>query len=340
MGSERTIGTGLQGVHSAALRALGAWDLDADSLEFVVARENAVFRARRRDGRWAAVRVLRPGYHDAAELQSEVEWITALISAGIDTPAPMATRDGRYFVTAVGDDGLDRTVGVVEWIDGEPLAASLLDDRGIDICRQLGELMARFHDHACAWVPSPAFTRHRLDAEGLLGDDPWWGRFWEVPEIGPQHRPAIDAARRSLREVLDRLGTSPSTFSLIHADLLPQNVLVRDGRPYVIDFDDAAFGWHHYDMAVALYDIADGVARARRRAALLDGYRRVRVFPAADEALLPAFHVLRQLQVIGWLHPRIDVILRVNGRAESRAEVMAGRLERVVDDIDEWLSSD
>ena len=41
---------------------------------------------------------------------------------------------------------------------------------------------------------------------------------------------------------------------------------------------------------------------------------------AADEALLPAFHVLRQLQVIGWLHPRIDAIL---GRMRLRSTGMA-----------------
>lgn len=338
MAREATAGSVLQAFRSTAERALSAWDIDVASLEFVVARENAVFRASRHDGRWVAVRVLRPGYHDDAELESEVEWTTALAAAGIDTPAPVAARDGRHFVAALGDDGVERTVGVVEWIDGEPLAASLLDERGIDVCRQLGELMARMHEHAEWWTPSPSFTRHRLDADGLLGDEPWWGRFWEVPEIDPAQRLAIDAARRELRQVLDRLGTSHPTFSLIHADLLPQNVLVRNGSPFVIDFDDAAFGWHHYDMAVSLYDIADPDARAQRRAALLEGYRRVRAFSAADEAVLPAFHVLRQLQVIGWLHPRIDLILAVNGRSDTRAEVMTGRLDRVVRDIDEWLA--
>ena len=339
MASEETAGSILQALRSTAVRALSAWDIDVASLEFVVARENAVFRARRHDGRWVAVRVLRPGYHDAAELESEVEWTTALIAAGIDTPATVAAIDGRHFVAARGDDGVERMVGVVEWIDGEALAASLLDERGIDVCRQLGELMARLHEHAASWVPSASFTRHRLDADGLLGDQPWWGRFWDVPEIDSTQRPAIEAARRELRQLLDQLGTSPSTFSLIHADLLPQNVLVRDGSPFVIDFDDAAFGWHHYEMAVSLYDIADPEARAERRAALLEGYRRVRPFSAADETLLPAFHVLRQLQVIGWLHPRLDLILAVNGRSDTRAEVMEGRLARVVRDIDEWLAA-
>ena len=58
----------------------------------------------------------------------------------------------------------------------------------------------------------------------------------------------------------------------------------------------------------------------------------MREFAAADEALLPAFHVLRQLQVIGWLHPRIDAILAVNGRTDTRAEVMAARLDRALAD--------
>ena len=176
------------------------------------------------------------------------------------------------------------------------------------------------------------FTRHRLDRDGLLGESPWWGRFWDVPEISTAQRPVVEAIRVYLDDVLRHLGTDPRTFGLIHADLLPNNVLVHRGEAYVIDFDDAGYGWHHYDMAVSLYEIAEATLRAERRAALLEGYRTVRDFSTADEALLPAFHVLRQLQAVGWMHPRIDAILAVNGRTDTRAEVMAGRLDRALAD--------
>ncbi|MFZ9630281.1 MAG: phosphotransferase enzyme family protein [Ilumatobacteraceae bacterium] len=326
-------------VRACAEQALRHWELDVVSLEFVTMRENAVFRADTVSGRSFAVRVHRPGYHTVPELESEVEWTTALRAAGIDTPEVMRTRSGAAYAEVPWGDGTSRMVGLSEWVSGEVLAASLLEPSGVEVCRRLGALTAQLHEHTSRWTPSTRFTRHRLDLDGLLGDAPWWGRFWDVPEITAEQRPVVDAAREYLAGMLCDLGTAPHTFGLIHADLLPHNVLVHDGRPYVIDFDDAAFGWHHYDMATSLYDIADPTLRAERRDALVAGYRTVREFSPSDEAMLPAFHVLRQFQVIGWMHPRIDAILAVNQRPESRADVMSARLERAVADAVQLLES-
>ena len=60
------------------------------------------------------------------------------------------------------------------------------------------------------------------------------------------------ATRAQIRRALDRYGRDPATFSLIHADLHHANLLVNDRDLSIIDFDDAGFGWHQYDIAVAL----------------------------------------------------------------------------------------
>ena len=39
---------------------------------------------------------------------------------------------------------------------------------------------------------------------------------------------------------------------MIHADLVPENVLVDGDSIRLIDFDDAGFGWHHFEIATAL----------------------------------------------------------------------------------------
>ena len=50
-------------------------------------------------------------------------------------------------------------------------------------------------------------------------------------------------------EFFDR---TPSGYSVIHADMHPGNIVVDGDRLTVIDFDDAGFGWHQYDIATAL----------------------------------------------------------------------------------------
>ena len=59
-----------------------------------------------------------------------------------------------------------------------------------------------------------------------------------APELDAEQTATILAARSRMNQVLFDYGTTPENFSLIHADLLPQNVLVSKGQPFVIDFDD------------------------------------------------------------------------------------------------------
>ena len=39
--------------------------------------------------------------------------------------------------------------------------------------------MAAMHNQASAWQPPAGFKRHALDADGLMGEAPFWGPFWE-----------------------------------------------------------------------------------------------------------------------------------------------------------------
>jgi len=57
----------------------------------------------------------------------------------------------------------------------------------------------------------------------------------------------------ALREPWAGSGQQPVRHVIeLTADLPPGNLLVHKDQLAVIDFDDAGFGWHHYDLAVAL----------------------------------------------------------------------------------------
>lgn len=321
--------------------ALEYWQLDIESLDFVVARENAVFKVTCDNGVAFALRIHRQGYHSLAELESEHEWTTALNTAGIDTPRPVPTRAGTAYATVpFGTSGDTRQVGLIEWIDGVPLEAALHGGStdALAMYHDLGALMARMHDQATNWAPSPAFVRHALDAEGLIGDSPWWGPFWDLPEMTDREKGVIRTARARMFQVLLEHGTDPRTYSLIHADLLPQNVLVYRGRPFVIDFDDAGYGWHQYDMAVALISLAERPDFPAHCDALVAGYRTVRSFADDDLALLPMFLTIRELVQIGWLHSRVPVELVLSsGTRLSRHQVLAPNIARAVRRCEELL---
>jgi Ser/Thr protein kinase RdoA (MazF antagonist) len=114
-------------------------------------------------------------------------------------------------------------------------------------------------------------------------------------------------ARDALRAALVRYGKARGTYSLIHADLHSGNVLVQGERAAVIDFDDAGFGWHQYDLAVALLHYREHPQFEAFRSACIAGYRSIRPISDADLALLPMFLLARQMVQIGWLHQRPEL---------------------------------
>jgi Ser/Thr protein kinase RdoA (MazF antagonist) len=303
---------------AARLRALAdvslaAWGLDGAPLELIATGENTVYRVDAPDGRRYALRIHRPGYHTLAELESELVWTTALDAAGVGTPRAVRTRAGTGYTTvAFSDSGDTRHIGLVEWIEGELLGdfieAAERQDVANERFRQLGALIARLHEQATAWTPPRGFVRHALDADGLMGDTPFWGPFWALPQLDARGGALAREAKRALHRALVDYGKDPRTYSLIHADLHPCNVLVHDGHLTVIDFDDAGFGWHVYDLAVALFNYQGHPAYASMRDALLAGYRSVRALADADVAQLPTFLLIRAWAVLGWIlgRPELD----------------------------------
>ena len=299
----------------AAMQALTAFPLEPDGLELVSLSENVTFRVRdRADGADYVLRLHRPGYHTLDELNSERVWTRALAAAGIAVPIPLATRiGGDYAPVPVPALGQERQAGMARWTEGELLADVL--ERGDDAAaaerafEQLGAIEAAMHNQSSAWRPPPGFTRHAVDRDGLMGDAPFWGPFWDHPVFTPAERALVIATRDRIRGALDRYGRDPATFGMIHADLHPGNLLVGADGLTVIDFDDAAFGWHLYDIAVGLVHQQRSPHFAARRDAFVRGYRTAR--PLSDDALalLPMFLLVRVLAQTGWLHQRPEIVV-------------------------------
>lgn len=317
-------------VTAVAERALSHWDVGPAKLTLISRTENVVFRVDGEDGARHALRVHRPGYHTLDELESEPLWTSALHAAGIGAPVAEKTREGGHYavVEVPGTDEL-RHVGLIPWFDGAPLdemIAGAPDPASRNsYLEQLGRLMGAMHGQAVGWSVPAGFARHAFDAEGLMGESPFWGRFWEIPELSADQRRLLGEVRNMLRTRLADYGRERGTFSMIHADLRSANILVDDDRVFVIDFDDAGFGWHQYDMATTLFDYITDPDLEDIHDALITGYRTVRHISDEDVALIPQFTLARMLASLGWLHDRPEVELYplmpvLIGLACSRAE--------------------
>lgn len=296
----------------AALAALRAFPIEPDGLDMVSLAENVTYRVvDRRDGAPYALRLHRPWYHTLDELVSERAWVRALDDAGIAVQAPMRARDGQeYTAVTVPGTGERRFAGLARWTTGRVLADVLRETTDTRMAEQhfaqLGVVTASLHEQAAAWQPPAKFVRHALDADGFMGSTPHWGPFWDHQALSAAERRLMLDTRSRLHAVLARLDRSASAYSMIHADMHPGNVLVDDGRLTVIDFDDAAWGWHVYDIAVALVH-QQGPNLAAFERAYVTGYRSVRPLSEQFLALVPMFRLVRGLAQIGWYHQRPEL---------------------------------
>jgi Ser/Thr protein kinase RdoA (MazF antagonist) len=294
-----------QDLAEVARAALPQFGLPADSpIELINHHENLTFRVEAEKSSGYALRLHREHYQSRANIESEFAWVTALREAGIRTPIPVKGTDGSVVQTVTHPSkAIARHCDLQLWEAGEHA-----DPKSTETLVLLGELNARIHEHARQWKRPQGFVRQAWDEDGLLGVDPIWGRFEDLEGLTPDATRQLSAARDRARAELIEFGKDDDRFGLIHADLLPDNVLVHEGSPMVIDFDDSGFSWRLYDLATLLNEeVAEDHVDAMRES-WLEGYRRV--IPLADSHLahLPALITARHLICLGWLHTRSETL--------------------------------
>ncbi|WP_299199662.1 phosphotransferase [uncultured Amphritea sp.] len=293
-----------------AQKALRHWQLDACSIELIKYRENAVFAVVTTTGVRYALRIHRPEYHSDAALRSELQWMEALNKVGVLVPEVIPTAAGELLITEQLEGIPEpRQLDLFAWIDGEQLGSVEhgLGDNAAQISAlyfAIGETAGRLHNQSSHWPLPEGFQRHAWDCDGLVGEQPFWGRFWELELLTSEQKALITEAREKVRLRLQQLPRAPQNYSLIHADFVPENLMADGAGVRLLDFDDAGFGWHMFELATALYFIIEENVYDVAKEALFDGYRQHRHLSEGDLGLLELFLTARGFTYLGWIRSR------------------------------------
>lgn len=308
-----------------ARQALVGWDIPLQDPALLKYRENAVFRIRLADGRFAALRLHRPGYHGIAALRSELEWMMALHRDGIDVPQALPDRRGEAIVELPANDSFPlQHADVVSWVEGVPLGETgqplpWSSNERTRLFLEIGAGMAAMHESADRFQPRRDFFRPAWDADGLIGESPLWGRFWDCDFLSSAQKDMLSSLRQRLSDELARPEIRGLDYGLIHADLIWENIFVNSGQVSFIDFDDCGYGFRMFDIATTLLKNHREPDFSELSEALITGYRQRRDLSEKELAALPLFLTLRSLTYIGWLAARPEL------------PDVSARLERYVD---------
>lgn len=287
----------------------------------IVARENAVYEMTLPDGSRAALRLHRPGYQDAAAIRSELWWTSELAALGLPVPTPLPLPDGAHLAT-LAEGG---HASAIRWLPGDPMgkAGQPLPQPvavQIDLHHRLGQLLRRLHESSDGLIRPDGFSRPRWDIDGLVGEAPIWGRFWEHPHATYAQLSAQNAARDAVRSKLALFAAKGADFGLIHADVLRENILVSDAGLSLIDFDDSGFGFRLYDLGTVLSQNQYEPARDDLRDALMAGYG------TQDVEMVEVFTLARILASVGWTIPRLGPGDPIHASHLARADMAIRRI--------------
>jgi Ser/Thr protein kinase RdoA (MazF antagonist) len=334
---EKTPAEQAESLGNLALAALPTWGVsDNAKVGLIKHRENAVFSVEDGCSRFA-LRIHRADYHTDRELASELQWIAAINSDELRTPQVIPTKNGESFTRVrVNDVPEERQVDLLEWFEGEPIATveeGVTDASSVrDTFGTVGRLMATTHRHSQDWELPAGFERHAWDENGILGDAPFWGCYWKLPGLNDEQRARLEEARQKALVELAAFGKSPDRYGLIHGDFLPENLLKSNDGICLIDFDDAGFGWHLFDIATTLFFHLGESYFDDACNALLEGYRSKRELSDDHLALLPLFFLLRGFTYLGWAYTRSET--------ETAREMTPMIISGVDEMAKEYLSAD
>lgn len=293
-----------------AKNALKEWGVVDCTPRLIKYRENGVFEVKTAVGDRAALRVHRQGYHSDESLASELEWMSILAQGGLVVPEPIPTLSGDIVVngTADGVPGIWK-VDMLCWLEGKELGAVgeplPLEDRDIgQLFFIIGQTMATLHNLSAQWPGQNSAVRHAWDCDGFVGEDPLWGHFWELAILTSDQKLFFLDVRKAIAADLDRYGRNTDNYGLIHADLVPENIMRHKDEIQLIDFDDAGFGWHMFEIVTAVFWLTDETEYNFICDQVIKGYQSVRSLQQRDLDTMDLFMAARSLTYMGWVHTR------------------------------------
>ncbi|MFH8133631.1 phosphotransferase enzyme family protein [Pantoea osteomyelitidis] len=265
-------------------------------LSLLCRSENATFLLKA-EGKRYALRLHRGGYHQKADIVSELQWLEALREIGIVVPEAVQDSEGERVQTLLLPDGTARHAVLFHWIEGE-MPTTDVDPASF---QQLGHITARLHLHSKQWQKPQGFQRIIWDHHTMVSDQSHWGRWQDAPGLDPADHEVVEQAIARIGQDLTQFGKGEDRYGLIHADLRLTNLLLHKGETRVIDFDDCGFGWYLHDLAAAISFVEHHPRAAEWVDHWIRGYEQVAHISDEEMARVPTLLMQRRIQLTAWV---------------------------------------
>ncbi len=298
--------------NDAANRAVAEYDIKSYTLIFIRHSDAVTFKVISPGLGTYLLRIHVPiteamGAHgaDSVSIKSELLWLKDLSqNTDLVLQEPVRNRTGAL-VTQVpmADATLPINCTLLRWVEGQPYHRDL---ESAQTANQIGEILAKLHNHASQWEIPEGFKRPQRDIgyfeKALRNIYP----ALKDGRISPSDYSEFDTSIAILTDTLRSLNEDRQTHGIMHADTQKGNMLYHDGKIRLIDFSFCAFGNFMFDLGVCFSDMKENLHRA-----FLEGYQGLRTLPDGYQRLIEGFFVGSMVGTFSyWVdNPRAQEIL-------------------------------
>ena len=305
-------------------KALEAYDLCVAWVKFLTIETNTMFQIRSADGEKFVMRIYSDEETTLKENQAEMFWLNELNrDTDLNITEPIARRDGEY-ITIVHIPGVpdEKRCALFKWIPGRTLEHYL----SAEIHYQLGQTLAKLHNHAGTLRPLPSYIQpKKWDKVFYYPDEPV---VYNAPEYAylfpPERIELLENVIDLANDLFTRLFADRDGQILIHGDLHYWNVHYYRGELYVIDFEDINLGYPVQDIAVTLSYGRSLDGYSDWVAAFKQGYGSVREWPVEDQRTIETLIAARSVMFINY-------VARIDSSPLEYIEERSERLSRFLD---------
>lgn len=277
--------------------AVGA-GLDPESLELLGDFENHVFCGRR-DDRKVILRLTSARHRSLEQLQAELDWVVFLARRNAPVVEPIPLESGNLVDEVQANDRRFFSV-LFDFAPGNWPDRNDPESWNSTLFERWGELVGQLHALSTEYtVPNGRPRREDWHEEEM---------FQVSKYVPASDKEALDACREILKTVRE-LPLDSALYGITHSDLHTGNFHVHQGNLMAFDFDDCAYQWFVYDLAVIVgcvpnYENGESLESAANDFLphFMTGYRRH--FDLSPEALatLPLFLRLRDVALFTCLN--------------------------------------
>lgn len=290
--------------------------------------ENITYAAFKNDdpGQKMILRINRPGYHSAGELEGEIEWMRRIrAETPLIVPTAIPGADGAL-IHSISVGNTCYSCVFFEFLSGKTPDAGDMP-KALEYFYKLGKATAILHRQVRSWSENEKIKRFEWDCGSMIGRAGRWGYWKSAKDLTPYIENLLERTCGVIKKRLSSYGKGAGRFGLIHADLRLANLLVEDDTIKIIDFDDCGYGWFLHDLAAAVSFIETEPGTPELISAWIDGYGKVSALSTTDIGEIGTFIMQRRIQLMAWLasHTSSHGVKKLNEGFTQGTAAMAER---------------